>query len=121
MLRSLLEPLPETLERWEMEGYPDPYVEVRRELTCTIVGTLETAWQGPHNPVPMLRVRSVLPASADEVELHEAIEAATRARLRSIRPCAICGDPTPPEHGRRMADAGFVCHGCMSSRFGVVF
>lgn len=121
MLRSFLEPLPETLERWEMEGYPDPYVEVRRELTCTIVGTLETEWRGPARPVPTLRVRVVLPAGVDEVDLHAAITAATRARQRSIRPCAACGEPTPPEHGSRIADVGFVCHGCMSSRFGVVF
>lgn len=120
-MRSLLDPLPETLERWEAEGCPDPWVEVRRELTCILVGTLETGWEGPARPVARLRVRGVLPAVADQASVDEAIAAATRARRRSIRPCAVCGESTPPEHGRRMDGDGFVCHGCMTSRFGVVF
>jgi len=88
----------------------------------------------PEAPVPVVRVRAVVPSSLepvpfadvaelrwDRTRLERAIAAAERARRRSIRPCAFCGDPTPPEHGERDDEHGFVCHGCMSGHLGVVF
>jgi len=126
-VKSLLEPLPETLEQWEAEGCPDVFVEVRRELTCVVVGTLETRWHGPATPVAAVRVRAVLPLMGEfglddpATRLERAIEAARRARERSLRPCVFCGKPTPPEHGERDTERGFVCHGCMSTHLGVVF
>jgi len=123
-MRSLLEPLPETLAAWHAQGCPDPYVEVRHELTCTLVGTLEHQWASPAEARVLVRVRLVLDRLAVDPErgldLDEAIRRARAARRRSIRPCAVCGDRIPPEHGERV-DGAVICHGCQSSRFGVVF
>lgn len=133
-MRSLLAPLPETLDRWAAAGHPDPFVEVRHELTCVVIGTLETLWDGPASPLPVVRVRAVVPSPLavasmdhrhglrwDRTRLERAIAAAERARRRSIRPCALCDEPTPPEHGERDDEHGFACHGCMERHLGVVF
>jgi hypothetical protein len=121
---SLLEPLPETLDRWEAEGHPDVLVEVRRELTVAIVGTLEAQWHG-HVPMPAVRVRAVVPLlptpDSRAPTIEEAVQASEQARRRSIHPCAFCGEPTPPEHGSRFEEHGLVCHGCMERHLGVVF
>ena len=121
-----LEPLPETLERWADAGYPDVLVEVREELACWVVGTLEGRWIGPSECRPIVRPRAVVdrlhrPDGLDpELELTAAVTRAEQARRRSIRPCVDCGDPFPPDHGDRL-EGGFTCHGCMERGHGVVF
>jgi len=126
MQHDVLAPLPETLDRWAAEGHPDVLVEVREELTCWVVGTLEGRWTSPYGCEPVVRPRSVVdrlgrPGGArPERELAEAVARAEHARRRSIRPCVECGERLPPEHGSRL-ERGFTCHGCMSSRHGVVF
>lgn len=126
MQHDVLAPLPETLDRWAAEGHPDVLVEVREELTCWVVGTLEGRWTSPYGCEPVVRPRSVVDRLArldgpdPEQALAEAIVRAERARRRSIRPCVDCGDPFPPEHGDRL-EGGFTCHGCMERGHGVVF
>lgn len=125
-MRDLLEPLPDTVDRWEAAGRPHVLVEVREELTCWVVSTLEGYWAHVYECVPMARPRAVVDrlgsprGEAPDAALAHAVARAEKARRRSIRPCADCGEPTPPEHGARM-DSGFCCHGCMSGNHGVVF
>lgn len=125
-MHDRLEPLPETLERWPAAGPGDVVVEVREELTCWIVGTLEERWAGPHTCEPVVHPRAVVDRLArfgdltPQQALAEAITRAERARRRSIRPCVGCGRRLPPEHGARLED-GFTCHGCMERLHGVVF
>jgi len=140
MRTSLLPPLPETIAAWHDAGCPDVFAEVREGVDCWIVGTVELAWRGPAAAEPMIRVREVVPATgaadanclpsvplADGLVLRPpdpvltaALARAEHARRRSIRPCADCGDPTPPEHGARL-EHGFTCHACMERGHGVVF
>ena len=125
-MHDRIEPLPESLGRWWAAGPGDVVVEVREELTCWVVGTLEERWTGPHECRPVVHPRAVVdrlarPDGPDpEQALAEAIARAERARRRSIRPCVECGERLPPEHGSRL-ERGFTCHGCMSSVHGVVF
>ena len=134
MRRILLEPLPETIAAWTAAGCPDVFSEVRLGEGCMIVGTIEIAWDGPDSPRPVVRVREVVGAPDPRApapllvggrfpvhgELIAAVDRAEQARRRSIRPCADCGEPIPPERGEPMA-SGFTCHGCMEGRHGVVF
>lgn len=123
---SFLDPLPETIDDWEAAGRPDVFVEVRDELTCTIVGTVEWQWDGPCEMYPAVHVRQVLPKfifgpMRDRgPSLEEAIRRAERARRRSIRPCVHCGERTAPEHAMT-CEHGYVCHGCASRHHDVCF
>jgi hypothetical protein len=134
----LLPPLPATLAAWAAADYPDVFAEVRDGEGCWIVGTLETHWDGPAHPSPVVRVRDVVPFGDADVELPElelapgilirpphaplaaAVERAEQARLRSFRHCVDCGELTAPEHGARL-EGGFTCHGCMQRNHGIVF
>lgn len=123
---SFLQPLPETIDDWVAAGCPEVFVEVREELTCTIVGTVELQWDSPFSTYPAVHVRQVLARPIFESpfergpSLDEAIRRAERARRRSIRPCVHCGDRTPPEHAMT-CEHGYVCHGCASRHHDVVF
>lgn len=135
---ALLEPLPETIAAWHDSGCPDVFAEVRDAMGCWIVGTMEIKWVSPYSTRPVVRVREVVPHSplaADEPtvtlaggfvlhppspELIAAIARAETARRRSMRPCADCGEATPPEHGAAL-EHGFTCHGCMERNHGVDF
>ncbi|MGA0121882.1 MAG: hypothetical protein ACO3KD_02585 [Gaiellales bacterium] len=111
------------LEGLWIDGDDDVRVEVREELTCTLVGTIEASWVHPSEAIPVLRVRAVVenePRDDLERRVAEAVERARRARRRSIRPCADCGEPTPPEHATDV-DGVRVCHGCASAHHGIVF
>jgi hypothetical protein len=123
-VKSYLDPLPDTLADWAVAGYPDVFVEVRDEPDGTIIGTMEQVWPGPEMAAPMIRVREFIAweqlKSGGPTIIAEAIAQATKARRRSIRPCAQCRERTAPESGMRI-DGRFVCYGCASTHHGVVF
>jgi hypothetical protein len=79
--------------------------------TSGYAGPVDTSilWQS-------LRIDLVDPSQKKLLRL---IGSTVQRRKDQTRPCALCGEPTPPECAD-VVDRAYVCHGCAEGRMGIV-
>jgi hypothetical protein len=92
---------------------------VGQEEGRLLLASPRTRWEGH---LPVLTPQKIIRPETIETAIAGA-RRLIRNRRRTFRDCVFCNGRFPPEHGERHVDEldGFVCHGCMERKLGVVF